>query len=308
MALEARTEGWIAGLQLAALSMRGRTDVDGFIRAFTGSHRFILDYLMDQVLARESPELQAFMLQTCILERLNAGLCDVVTQQSHSDSFLRELEQRNLFLVALDDEHAWFRYHPLFADVLQHRLRQARSNELAELYRRAAVWFETQGMIAEAVKHSLAGHDFGTAARILEQVGMDITLSGHAQMVFSWFNELPDEIFRSRPMLALVASVAFMISDQLSARGGTSTGFGSRTGCACTAAAQCNPRMGCNLARRICPAHRQSRRMRGSFAGGIGRPARERAGAAAASRPRCACLRTQRRCNHAERATGRRNS
>ena len=167
-ALETRTEGWIAGLQLAALSLRGREDLSGFVRAFTGSHRFVLDYLTDEVFAGQTESIQSFLLQTSILERLNASLCNALTGRADSQSILEELERNNLFVMALDDERRWYRYHHLFADVLRHRLTKKSPTVFDELHLRASAWFENEGLITEAVNHALAARDWERAAPLME--------------------------------------------------------------------------------------------------------------------------------------------
>ena len=140
-ALEDRTEGWIAGLQLAALSMQGREDVSGFIRAFTGSNRYVLDYLVEEVLDKQPEPITSFLLQTSILDRLSGGLCDAVTQVDRSQEMLEALERKNLFVFALDEERRWYRYHHLFAEVLRHHLRRTRPVLIPELHRRASRWY-----------------------------------------------------------------------------------------------------------------------------------------------------------------------
>ena len=167
MALETRTEGWIAGLQLAALSLRGREDLSGFVQAFTGSHRFVFDYLMDEVFAGQTESTQSFLIQTSILERLNASLCDAITGRMDGQAVLEELERNNLFLTALDDERRWYRYHQLFADVLRHRLTEKSPTALIELHLRASEWFENEGLVMEAVNHALAACDWERAAQLI---------------------------------------------------------------------------------------------------------------------------------------------
>ncbi len=154
-ALETRTEGWIAGLQLAALSMQGRSDTAGFIQAFTGSHRFVLDYLMEEVLQRQPERVRRFLLQTSILDRLSGPLCDAVTERDDGRSMLETLERGNLFVVPLDDQRQWYRYHHLFADVLQARLIEEQSDRVSELHRRASAWYEQNDLPAEAIQHAL---------------------------------------------------------------------------------------------------------------------------------------------------------
>ena len=168
--LEERTEGWIAALQLAALSMQGRHDLSGFIAAFTGSHRFIIDYLTEEVLEQRPKGTKDFLLQTSILERLCAPLCDSVTGQSEGQVTLERLEQANLFLIPLDEELRWYRYHHLFAEVLRQRLQQDHSARVPELHRRAQEWLEQNGLIHEAVNHALAGRDFEQAANLIERM------------------------------------------------------------------------------------------------------------------------------------------
>ena len=158
-ALETRTEGWIAGLQLAALSLRGRDDGHNFVESFTGSHHFVLDYLAEEVLQRQPAEVVNFLYHTAVLDRLSGPLCDALTGRTGSQSLLENLLAENLFLVPLDDERRWFRYHHLFADLLRARLLQTRPDEILALHRRAAAWFETNGQIEEAVQHALAGED-----------------------------------------------------------------------------------------------------------------------------------------------------
>lgn len=168
-ALEQRTEGWIAGLQLAAvamqspLSMKERDDLPRFIAAFTGSNRFILDYLTDEVLEQRPKGTRDFLLQTSFLRRLCGPLCEAVTGQRESQALLERLEHANLFLTPLDEQRYWYRYHPLFAEVLQARLRQSGGDQLPELHRRAAVWHKSQDMIDEAIHYALAGADFEEA-------------------------------------------------------------------------------------------------------------------------------------------------
>src|SRR3712207_4046140 len=151
-ALEDRTEGWIAGLQLAALSMRGREDVAGFIRAFAGDNRYVVDYLVEEVLQRQPERVRSFLLQTSILERLSGPLCDAVTGQERSNALLEALERGNLFVVPLDDRRHWFRYHHLFADVLRARLMEEQPDRAPTLHRRASEWYERNGSPTDAIR------------------------------------------------------------------------------------------------------------------------------------------------------------
>jgi LuxR family maltose regulon positive regulatory protein len=167
-ALESRTEGWIAGLQLAALSMQGQDDTASFIAAFTGDDRFIVDYLVDEVLAQRPKGTQDFLLQTSILDRMTGPLCDAVTGQKNGQAVLEQLEQANLFIVPLDSRRQWYRYHHLFADLLRHRLRATQPEVIPELYLRASAWYEVQGQMEEAIQYALAVKDLERAARLLE--------------------------------------------------------------------------------------------------------------------------------------------
>ncbi len=157
--LEQRTEGWIAGLQLAALSLQGRADVSAFLTDFSGSHRYVLDYLSEEVLARQPMPVQQFLLHTCLLERLSGPLCDAVTGQEGSQAMLEGLERANLFVVVLDDERGWYRYHHLFAEVLRSHLQQTEPMSLPVLHRRASAWYEGHNLPAEAVQHALVVPD-----------------------------------------------------------------------------------------------------------------------------------------------------
>ena len=202
-ALESRTEGWIAGLQLAALSMQGHADRSGFIDAFTGSHRFIMDYLSDQVLQQQSESLRLFLLQTSILDRLCASLCDALTGYTDSQSILEMLDQRNLFLIQLDNDRHWYRYHLLFADVLKHRLKEEQPEAMPELHRRASEWYELEGLLPEAVHHALAAQEFERAAQLIERVAETVWQRGELSTLSGWMQALPDAIRRAHPALRL---------------------------------------------------------------------------------------------------------
>jgi ATP/maltotriose-dependent transcriptional regulator MalT len=153
-ALEERTEGWIAGLQLAALSLQGRADISGFLVAFSGTHRYVLDYLSEEVLAQQSETVQQFLLHTCILERLNGSLCDAVTERQESQAMLEALERANLFVVELDDERSWYRYHHLFAQALRSHLQQREPTLPPDLHRHASAWYEQHELPVEAIQHA----------------------------------------------------------------------------------------------------------------------------------------------------------
>lgn len=214
-ALESRTEGWIAGLQLAALSLRDRADPSGFIAAFTGSHRFVLDYLMDQVLGRQSESLQAFLLETSILDRASAGLCNALTGRADSHAVLEQLERQNLFLFALDEEREWYRYHHLFAEVLRHRLRVTRPAEVPALHRRASLWLEQHGLMIEAVGHALAGQDYERVALLIEKIGMGVMLPGQAYTLLGWLEELPAGFVQAHMSLSVIQAAGLMFTNRL---------------------------------------------------------------------------------------------
>jgi LuxR family maltose regulon positive regulatory protein len=210
-ALENRTEGWIAGLQLAALSMQGRSDAASFIGSFTGSHHFILDYLLEEVLHRQTPEIQSSLLRTSIFDRLCGPLCEAVllTPAGSGQATLEYLERVNLFIVPLDNERQWYRYHRLFADLLRQRLQQSESN-IAEYHRRASQWYEANGYMAEAFHHAIAAKDFARAADVAERAwqSMDDTFQTAAWL--GWIKQLPEEVIRTRPVLCTQIGLAFM--------------------------------------------------------------------------------------------------
>ncbi len=200
-ALEVRTEGWIASLQLAALSMKGRSDVPAFIQAFSGSHAYIAEYLLEEVLQRQQEDLRTFLLRTSILRRMNASLCEAVSGQPDGRLRLRQILQANLFLVPLDDEGEWFRYHQLFADLLQAHLRRDLPAEaVAALHRRAMDWYERAGMLSEAIEHALAAPDYERAVAIVEQAALPMILQAHVRTVESWLEAIPAE-YRNSPRL-----------------------------------------------------------------------------------------------------------
>jgi LuxR family transcriptional regulator, maltose regulon positive regulatory protein len=180
--LERRTEGWIVGLQLATLSLRDRADVRRFLAAFSGSHRFVLEYLSEEVFSRQSAPVQSFLLHTCILERLSGPLCDAVTGHEESQAMLERLEHANLFVVSLDDERRWYRYHHLFAEMLKSRLEQTQPTVVAALHQRASTWYEQQDLLAEAVQHALAAPDLERAARLMAHRACSSSCSIHRRL------------------------------------------------------------------------------------------------------------------------------
>ena len=206
--LAARTEGWAAGLQLAALSLRGQEDAAGFVAAFGGSHRYVLDYLAGEVLDRQAEEVRGFLLETSVLERLSGALCDAVTGRADSQAMLEAIEHAGLFLVPLDEVRGWWRYHQLFADLLRVRLRQQRPERIPVLHRNAAAWHSEHGSADAAVRHAIAAGDMNWAARLMEQYFDELFyLRGEGATLKRWFSALPAGMIKSRPRL-LVAQAA----------------------------------------------------------------------------------------------------
>ena len=214
-ALEGRTEGWIAALQLAALSMEGRDDVAGFIAGFAGDDRYIVDYLFEEVLQRRSEAVRSFLLETSILGRLTGPLCDAVTGHDGGKATLEALDRGNLFLVPLDDRRRWYRYHHLFADVLQARLLDEQPERVADLHRRASDWFAQNGEPSEAIRHALAAEDFPRAADLIERALPEMRSSRQDGAMLRWLKALPDELFTSRPVLSVHYAGALLDSGQL---------------------------------------------------------------------------------------------
>ncbi|MEW5958859.1 MAG: helix-turn-helix transcriptional regulator, partial [Chloroflexota bacterium] len=244
-ALEARTEGWIVGLQLAALSLVGRdaSRIPDFIAAFTGSHHYILDYLTEEVLQRQPEAVQTFLLYTSILDRLCGPLCDAVLERmnasreggrmkdeekrhSESSSFilhpssfimLEYLEHSNLFIIPLDDERRWYRYHHLFADLLRNRLSRLHPGLASELHRRASQWHERNGLMAEAVQHALAADDWSRAADLVGQFAWPLFNQGEMMTLLAWLTALPEELIRTRPNLCLYHAWLLVLTGRLEA-------------------------------------------------------------------------------------------
>jgi LuxR family maltose regulon positive regulatory protein len=214
-ALEGRTEGWIAALQLAALSMQGRDDVAGFIAGFTGDDRYVIDYLVEEVLQRQTDEVQTFLTRTSILNRFTGPLCDAVTGQAGGKAMLETLDRGNLFLVPLDDSRRWYRYHHLFADVLRTRLLDEQPDLVGALHVRASRWFEQNGHPAEAIRHALAGEDFDHAADLVELAIPLMQRSRQEATLLSWLEALPAEVVDARPVLSLGFVVALLSSGRL---------------------------------------------------------------------------------------------
>jgi LuxR family maltose regulon positive regulatory protein len=202
-ALETRTEGWIAGLQLAAISMQGLQNPTGFIKTFTGSHHFILAYLIEEVLEQQSESLQNFLLHTSVLSRLTGSLCDALTGLDNGQETLGMLENSNLFVVPLDEERRWYRYHHLFSDLLHQRLLQTQLEQVPTLHQRACGWFVQNGNTPAAIDHALAAGDFESAADLIEQVTENTFMRNEVATFLNWVADLPDEIVETRPLLCV---------------------------------------------------------------------------------------------------------
>jgi LuxR family maltose regulon positive regulatory protein len=207
--LERRTEGWIAGLQLAALSMRRHADVSAFIQAFTGSHRLILDYVQEEILEPLPQVQQRFLLQTSVLDRINAEVCQALTGEQASQQILESLERANLFLVPLDEERRWYRFHTLFREVLLARLQATQPEQVVRLHREAALWYQQQGWPHEAIPHALATQDFLFVADLLEGCVERLYRQGELQTLLAWIKLLPEEVLRAHPRLATSYMLAF---------------------------------------------------------------------------------------------------
>jgi LuxR family transcriptional regulator, maltose regulon positive regulatory protein len=214
-ALEARTEGWIAGLQLAALSMQGHQDVAGFVRSFAGDDRYIVDYLLDEVLQRQSGHVRSFLLQTSILDRLSGSLCDAVTGDPGSNVLLEALHRGNFFVVPLDDKRQWYRYHHLFANVLSAQLMAEQPDQVAALHRRASLWYEQHGFAPDAIRHALAAEDWERAADLVELAVPAMGRSRQEATLLGWMEALPNEVIQCRPVLSLGYAGALLSNGKL---------------------------------------------------------------------------------------------
>ncbi|QBD83263.1 hypothetical protein EPA93_47800 [Ktedonosporobacter rubrisoli] len=215
--LETRTEGWITGLQLAALSLRGQDDSASFIKNFTGSHHYVFTYLVQEVLALQPAHIQHFLLHTAILERLEGELCDAITGQQESQAILAHLEQANLFLIPLDDNRRWFRYHHLFAEALYQRLQQLYPQRIPELQRKASIWYEQHKLYYEATTYALAAQDFERAASLVEQIGLQMLQRGEMNLLARWVLALPEQVRFSSPRLLLFEAWYRLINGDMAA-------------------------------------------------------------------------------------------
>jgi LuxR family transcriptional regulator, maltose regulon positive regulatory protein len=214
-ALTARTEGWAAGLQLAGLSLRGHADIAAFVASFSGSHRFVLDFLSEEVLERQPDDVRSFLLETSVLERLSGALSDAVTGRTDSQAMLEAIERANLFLVPLDEVRGWWRYHQLFADLLRARLQQERPERVAELHRAAAAWSEAHGLADDAVRHALAAGDAAWASRLVERHVDGLLLRSERMTLARWLAALPAELVGARPRLLLAQTLFALVSGQV---------------------------------------------------------------------------------------------
>jgi LuxR family maltose regulon positive regulatory protein len=224
-ALETRTEGWIAGLQLAALSLQGQTDASSFITSFSGNHHFVLDYLLEEVLQQQPQHVQTFLLRTSILDRMCGPLCDAVladpssSQPPASQQILEQIDHANLFIVSLDSERRWYRYHHLFADLLRQRLHQSAALEheairVAALHIRASIWYEDAGLALEAFQHAAAAHDVARAERLIEGKGMPLHFHGAVAAILGWLAALPRAVLDARPSLWVKHAEILLVNGQ----------------------------------------------------------------------------------------------
>jgi LuxR family maltose regulon positive regulatory protein len=213
--LEQRTEGWIAGLQLAALSMQQQDDIPGFLQLFAGDHRYIVDYLTDEVLDRQPEAVRRFLLQTAILDRLTGPLCDAVTDQPASSAQLAALEQSNFFIVPLDQKRQWYRYHHLFRDVLHARLLAEHPEQVRRLHQRASDWYARQEMYPEAIRHALAAEDYPHAADWIERIAPMLRQSRQETTLLAWLRALPEDVLRYRPVLSAFYAGTLLLNGAL---------------------------------------------------------------------------------------------
>jgi LuxR family maltose regulon positive regulatory protein len=203
LALEKRTEGWIAGLQLAALSMQGRADVDGFVSAFTGSNHYIVDYLAEEVLSRQPETVRDFLLKTSILKRLTGSLCDALTEQENGSDVLAGLDHGNLFVIPMDNDQAWYRYHHLFSDLLQSRLFHLHPKIVRDLHNRASEWFEKNGFLDEAIDHAFDAKEFERATRLFCQDSLDVIYTRSITALGNWLGNFPETFLMEDPRLCI---------------------------------------------------------------------------------------------------------
>ena len=211
VSLETRTEGWITGLHLAALSIQDKEDAAGFISEFAGDDRYIVDYLVDEVLAQRPRGTQDFLLQTSILNRMTGSLCNAITGQDGGQELLERLDQANLFIVPLDNRRRWYRYHHLFTDLLRHRLTEStNSQEINILHQRASQWYEKNDFLVEAVEHALAAEDFDNAIRLIDLGSSELLMQSQQNLLLKWQDELPGELVASHPRFCMIMAWAWV--------------------------------------------------------------------------------------------------
>ncbi len=214
--LEARTEGWVAGLQLAALSMRDHADVSSFIKSFTGSHLVIAEYLIDEVFKRQSEEMRGFLLDTSILEQMSSGLCEAVSNCADARSLLLELVRENAFVIPMDPAGSWFRYHQLFADLLRARLQQTMpASQIKVLHENAAAWFEHAGMDSEAIDHYLQAENYPQAVRIIGKIALGTIMQGNVRTVFAWLKAIPAAVVDDTPEINMCFAWLYLLQSSL---------------------------------------------------------------------------------------------
>lgn len=213
-ALQSSTEGWISGLQIVAVSLQERREVASLVATVTGAHRYIVDYLVDEVLSRQPEEDRLFLLRTSILSDLGGPLCDAVTGRSDSAAVLVRLERANLFMTSLDEERHWYRYHHLFAECLRHRLEAEEPGSVPELHRRASQWYERHGLVDVAIGHALSAQDFETAARLVEEHAPGLLVQGGIVALLNWANRLPEALVHARPLLCILVGRALALAGQ----------------------------------------------------------------------------------------------
>jgi len=206
--LDSRSEGWIAGLQMAAISLKGRTNTVEFINAFSGSDRSIMDYLFEEVFERQTEDTQSFLLDTAVLDQLTGPLCDAVTGRNNSSTILDTLKRDNLFVLSLDNEGSWYRYHPLFADLLMHNLRQSKPQAMPELYERASLWYERNGLAAQAIEHALLGQNYSLAANLITRHAELTLMNGELATLRRWIRALPSDYTYANPILIVLQVLA----------------------------------------------------------------------------------------------------
>jgi len=215
--LEASTEGWVAGLQLAALSMQGRDDISGFVKAFAGDDRYVVDYLVEEVLQSQPEHIQNFLLKTSILDRLSGPLCDTLTGQKEGKELLESMERGNLFVLPLDDKRQWYRYHHLFAEVLEARLMEEQSDLVPGLHLRASEWYEQNAHADEAVRHALAAKNFVRAADLIEIAWPLMNENCQAMTWLDWAKKLPEDLYTNRPVLLVAHAWASLQCGEMEA-------------------------------------------------------------------------------------------